>query len=251
MRPRVAARTRPGSNGLVASPRTPRAAAAPKAVPAKRSTAKKAVKVAAPTSKATGEDTRARILEAALETIREVGIAGVSARSIARIGGFNQALIFYHFGSVEGLLVAASEAESRRRSELYADRLAGVSSFPELVSVARALHEEERRQGSIVVLSQMLAGTVTSPELRDGLKAGFQPWMDLVEEAVERVLAATPIAGLVPSADLAFAISSLFLGAQLLIGLEPDDRREQELFKSLDLMAGMVDMLVKTLSPTT
>jgi len=238
MRPGVARARRPRSNDPMPSPAArPRSAAKP-AKPAK-----------AVTAKASGEDTRARILEAALDTVRELGIAGVSARSIARTGDFNQALIFYHFGSVEGLLVAASEAESRRRAELYADRLRTVDSFPELVKVARALHEEETHAGSIVVLSQMLAGTVTSPDLRAGIKAGFEPWMDLVEQAVTRVLASTPLAGVVPARDLAFAVSSMFLGAQLLIGVEEDDTREKELFTSLELMANMADMIVRSIAP--
>ena len=58
------------------------------------------------------EQTRARILDAALQALRDEGIAGISARNIARHGGFNQALIFYHFRSVEGLLVAVARSES-------------------------------------------------------------------------------------------------------------------------------------------
>ena len=70
------------------------------------------------------EATRARIVDAALQALRDEGIAGISARGIARHGGFNQALIFYHFGSVEGLLVAVAQSESERRSALYAPALA-------------------------------------------------------------------------------------------------------------------------------
>ena len=51
------------------------------------------------------DETRQHIMAAALDTLREEGIAGTSARSIARNGDFSQAAIFYHFGSVEQLLV--------------------------------------------------------------------------------------------------------------------------------------------------
>ena len=67
--------------------------------------------------RAGAEATRARIVEAALQALRDEGIAGISARGIARHGGFNQALIFYHFGSVEGLLVAVAQRESERTAE--------------------------------------------------------------------------------------------------------------------------------------
>ena len=47
--------------------------------------------------------TKQRIMDAALETLRTNGIVGTSARAIAATGGFNQALIFYQYGSVNPL----------------------------------------------------------------------------------------------------------------------------------------------------
>ena len=52
------------------------------------------------------------IIESALATLRDEGFAGATSRAIARRGAFNQALIFYHFGSLENLLVAALEQTS-------------------------------------------------------------------------------------------------------------------------------------------
>ena len=51
-------------------------------------------------------DTRAVLVAAAIGTLRESGFAAASARRIAARAGCNQALIFYHFGSVPDLLVA-------------------------------------------------------------------------------------------------------------------------------------------------
>ncbi len=198
------------------------------------------------TTQTSGEDTRSRMITAALATIRNDGIASVSARAIARTGGFNQALIFYHFGSVDGLLVAASRAESERRSALYAERLSGVASLPELVRVARDLHEEEAKHGSVAVLSQMLAGAATSPELAVGVRDGFDPWMALVEEAVTRVLEGTPYAGIVPVEDLSFAIASMFLGMELITGLQPERSRDASLLTTLEALATLVDALLRT-----
>ena len=39
-------------------------------------------------------------------------MAGVSARAIARHGDLNQALVFYHFGSVDGLLQAVARTDA-------------------------------------------------------------------------------------------------------------------------------------------
>ena len=100
---------------------------------------------------------------------RAEGIAGISARAIARHGDFNQALIFYHFGSVEGLLVTVARSESERRSELYAPRSPRSSSLSDLVAVARRLHDEEFQAGTVAALTQMLAGAVGSEELARGI----------------------------------------------------------------------------------
>ncbi|MEA2933018.1 MAG: hypothetical protein QOI56_1803, partial [Actinomycetota bacterium] len=42
------------------------------------------------------EGTKGRIVEAALQTLKEKGFTATSARAIAATGGFNQALVFYH-----------------------------------------------------------------------------------------------------------------------------------------------------------
>ncbi len=192
-----------------------------------------------------GDATKQRIIAAALDCLREHGVGGTSARAIARAGDFNQALIFYHFGSVTDLLVAASLSESERRAERYATRLADVSSLPELVTVARALHDEETQEGSVAVLTQMMAAAAHSDALRQAVLDGFEPWMRLVEGAIDRVLADTPYAGLLPTNDLAFAISSLFLGVELVSSLDPDRGTEQRLFQTIEALTNIATALLQ------
>ena len=63
--------------------------------------------------------TRTRLIDAAIETLKAEGFAGSSARAIAERAGLNQGLIFYHFGSVANLLLAALDSVSARRMEQY------------------------------------------------------------------------------------------------------------------------------------
>ena len=90
-------------------------------------------------------DTKQRLLDGAIAAIRTHGIAAVSARTIAAAAGVNQALVFYHFGSVDALLSAACTASTAVRVQRYADRLTEVGSLRELLDAGRALHTEERR----------------------------------------------------------------------------------------------------------
>ncbi|MCA1727521.1 MAG: TetR family transcriptional regulator, partial [Actinobacteria bacterium] len=104
-----------------------------------------------------GAETRERILEATLETIREEGFADASARAIARRGGFNQALIFYHFGSLANLLVEAFARTSEEQVERYRAAAEGVSSLTGLVEIARRLHQEDAAEGHVAVVTQLMA----------------------------------------------------------------------------------------------
>jgi AcrR family transcriptional regulator len=188
--------------------------------------------------------TRTRILEAALAALRDEGIAGISARTIARYGDFNQALIFYHFGSVDALLVAVARSESERRSALYAEALRDVASLAELVAVARRLHEEEFQAGTVAALTQMIAGAVGTAELAQGIRESFEPWTALVGDAIRRVLAGTPYAGVLPEGDITTAVAALFLGIELLVGLDPDAAAGDSLFTTMEAVAGLVDGLL-------
>lgn len=58
-------------------------------------------------TKADDQTTRARILHGAVVEIAEAGWGGARTRSIAERAGVNSALVHYHFGSVEDLLVEA------------------------------------------------------------------------------------------------------------------------------------------------
>ena len=58
--------------------------------------------------------TRRALVDAAIESLRFDGFAGASARAIATRAGLNPGLIFYHFGSVADLLLAALAEVSAR-----------------------------------------------------------------------------------------------------------------------------------------
>ena len=188
-----------------------------------------------------GEETRNRIVEAALQTIREEGIVGASARAIARTGDFNQALIFYHFGSVNLVLLAAVERISDQRMARYQERLAGVQTLEELIRVGAECHREDVAEGNIRVLSQMLAASSSSPELATGLRAFFDPWVQLVEDAVTRVIAGSAYDGAVPVHDVAMGVVGLFMGMELLSQLYDTQPAAASLFQTVASVIGLLE----------
>ncbi len=178
------------------------------------------------------EGTRQRIVEAAVQTIKERGFAATSARAIATTGGFNQALVFYHFGSVNDLLIAALDRTSEVRMARYRAAIDSVNTLPELLAVASEAYQEDLAGGHIKVLAEMIAGASAMPELGPAIGERMKPWVTFTEEAVARVMAGSSLAPLVPSRDLAFAIVSLYLGAAMLTHLAGDPTPAESLFRT-------------------
>jgi len=196
-----------------------------------------------------GADTKARIIEAALQTLREEGIVGTSARAIARRGGFNQALIFYHFGSVEEVLLAVVDRLSAERMARYHERLEGVTSLPELVRVAGALHAADTEDGHIRVLSQLLAGSAAAGEFGVEMRKRFDPWIELVAGVIRRVIAGTPYEWVVPVDQLAISVAALFVGIELFTQMGDDGRESEALFQTMGLLAAILGNLLEQVPP--
>jgi AcrR family transcriptional regulator len=183
--------------------------------------------------KSTAQETRDRIAAAALETLREEGFAGTTSRAIARRGGFNQALIFYHYGSVESVLLEALRRSSEERLARYRERVAGASGLEELLPVLAELHEEDRESGHMRVVAQLVGGSLGRPELGQRVLRLMEPWAALAEETLARVLAPE-----LPARELAYAVVTFYFGLNLIAHLDPADRRADALFEHAgDLVA--------------
>ncbi|MER7840511.1 TetR/AcrR family transcriptional regulator [Streptomyces sp. NPDC096040] len=165
-------------------------------------------------------ETKSKLLEGALRTLTEQGIAKTSARTVAAAAGVNQALVFYHFGSVDELLAAACRYGAERAVARFRPRLAAAGSLSELLAVGRQIHEEERAGGHVALLGQLLAGAQTHAALGPATAAGLDLWIAEIETVLVRVLAATPFGEFVDPAGLARAVAASFVGIELYEGVD-------------------------------
>jgi AcrR family transcriptional regulator len=188
--------------------------------------------------------TKATIVEAALETLRVKGFAGASAREIASVGSFNQALIFYHFGSVNGLLLAALALVSERRLLAYGAAFEEAQTISQLASLAQRIHAEDLENGYVTVLGEMVAAGVADRELGSGVAACVEPWVELVERKLKAVLSRSPLRLLVQPRDLAFAIVALYLGVDMLGHLEGSHARAESLLELVVNGAAIADAML-------
>ena len=191
-------------------------------------------------------DTKQRLVEGAVQAVRTHGIAGVSARTVAAAAGVNQALVFYHFGAVDELLATAMQAATAERVAGYRERFAAVGSLRELLDLGRALHDEERRQGNVAVLAQLLAGAQTEAKLAAPVAAALRQWTDELEAVLRRVLADSPLADLADPVGLARTVSAAFIGLELYEGVDPAGATAA--LDALEQLAVLVDV-VEDLGP--
>ena len=179
------------------------------------------------------DGTRDQILQAAFDTLEDKGFAAATSRAVAERGGFNQALVFYYFGSMDALLLAALDWTNERRLSAYRAALADANTLDEVFATAARLFEEDRESGHVTVVSQMIAGSVARPELAPETLKRMQPWLELCEQTLERVLGTSALAQALPTRDLAYAVVNFYLGANVLTHLEGDRARADELLARL------------------
>jgi AcrR family transcriptional regulator len=100
-----------------------------------------------PTTELSAE-TRRRVLDAAWARVLERGTAGVSVKDIAAAAGVSRQLVYFHYGSRAGLLLAMARhidessgfvAAANQADDLEALLRAWCAYLPDMLPVARAL----------------------------------------------------------------------------------------------------------------
>ena len=188
-------------------------------------------------------ETRQLLVEAAITTLKVDGFAGASARAIAERAGSNQGLIFYHFGSVANLLLAALDAVSAERLARYGTVVDRAGSLPELVEAATAVFREDLDAGNVTVLAEMIAGASTTPGLGTEVAARIGSWTSFTERAIAETLRDSPLGGFLPASDVAYGIVALYLGLEMLSHLEGDRTPAMALFAHAAQIAGLLSAL--------
>jgi AcrR family transcriptional regulator len=190
--------------------------------------------------------TKLQIAEAALATLKTQGFAGASARAIAREGDFNQALIFYHYGSVRKLLLAVLDLISERRMAEYGPVFERARSAPELARLAATIYADDLERGYITVLGEMVAGGVADTELGAEVAARIEPWIELVERKLEQLLSGSPVLLLAAPRDLAFGLVALYFGVDMLSQLQADRSRAESLLRLGTRLSALAEAVLPT-----
>ncbi|KQV11806.1 MULTISPECIES: TetR/AcrR family transcriptional regulator [unclassified Kitasatospora] len=202
-----------------------------------------------------GAQTRERLIEAATRVLRTHGYAGSSARVIAKEAGVNSALVFYHFGGVDPLLLTAFDRVSEDRMARHVATVAEVRTLEELAAAAERIYRDDLDGGHLTMFAELVGAAVARPELRAAVSERAEPWLKFVETTLDRVIGGTPLARLTPPRDLANAAITFYLGVNLFTVLDADRSRTESLFAMARRLAPRARLLTMRLPgrrrPTT
>ncbi|MFJ9539233.1 TetR/AcrR family transcriptional regulator [Streptomyces sp. NPDC101225] len=130
-----------------------------------------------PTSVERGNETRARLLEAAAQLIVEVGWGAVTTRKVADRAGVRQGLVHYHFPTVTDLLIDAALDSARREVEGAMTALMDATD-PALgmEQMLTMMATYSAGDPATVLYSEMLLASARHERLRVGLSRLMRTW---------------------------------------------------------------------------
>ncbi|NHA70021.1 TetR/AcrR family transcriptional regulator [Phycicoccus flavus] len=152
------------------------------------------------------------LMDAAVRLTARTGARGLTARAIGAEAGVNQALIFYHFDGVDGLLRQAYARATRAMVDDYAEALAAASTFEDLYAVGTRLGERSRADGSAVLLTHVMAAAHHDEQMAAALADSLGVWREVVTAAVRRVVVRHGLEGVLDADALAGSLAASTIG---------------------------------------
>ena len=197
--------------------------------------------------------TKAKILDAAFRRLAQEGYAALSVREIARDAGVNHALINYHFGSKDQLVIEVLDAANRRLLARQTEMYRAPGSFAEKWAEARRFYESDLASGFVRVQYELWAASLADPVLREKFAPRMLAWKKVVRDAVDDALDALERSGVVLPPPfsrevIACWVADFWFGMEVvdLLGVEGEAARHRlaldavgQLLESLDGQAAV------------
>jgi AcrR family transcriptional regulator len=125
-------------------------------------------------------DRRSAILDAAIAVIARRGVRGFRVEQVAEEAGVAVSLLYYYFGSRNGLVQATLEHANERAAATI--RAGG--SGRETVELTLLAELDPEARDTSVVWGEVLASAVFEGELREQLRDATGTWTGLVADAI-------------------------------------------------------------------
>jgi len=193
--------------------------------------------------RADGAGTRQAILQAARRRLCESGYARLNVRDIARDAGVNHALIGYHFGGKQQLVLAvlddANQTLLQRQARMYHDTASATQKWHQ----ACAFYEQDLDSGFVRLLMELMGASFNDKALRAEFVPRMLSWHKLVEAAVTDVVRTAGLKLPVPAHVIAAWIGWFWIGmeASMTLDIAEDQGHQREALAAVNTLLELAD----------
>ena len=185
------------------------------------------------------ETTIAKLVEATIASLRDVGYAATSVKEVCRRAKISHGGLFRHFPSMLDLVIAAAEEVGRRQIASFEKRFwHGKDADPTLAGAMRKLRDACRSPLN-TVWYELLVAARTDKELRRALKPAAKRY----QEAIRATAAQVPGVEAIPAElfeTLVFTVVHVFDGESLTRVVLSAPKLEE---RRMDLLIGLIELL--------
>lgn len=134
------------------------------------------------------EDTIARLLDASIATIIEVGYARASAKVIAQRAQVSEGALFRHFPTMGDFMAATAQEAGRRLIELGMTRVAEIPGDKPSVEDGLTIFRDLTASPTNTVIQELAIAARTDEKLRETLRDVMAMYIATIHETVRPLL---------------------------------------------------------------
>lgn len=197
-------------------------------------------------------ETETKILDAAFRRLAEDGYAALSVREIAKDAGVNHALINYHFGSKDQLVIAVLDHANRRLLERQQRMYGAQAGFAEKWAQARAFYKADLASGFVRVQAELWAASFSNAALRAKFLPRIVAWKEVVLGGVRDALETAERCGVqlpepFTTEVIATLISEFWIGMEFadLIGASEKQLGHEATLDAIEALLAKLDALAE------
>jgi AcrR family transcriptional regulator len=139
------------------------------------------------------EETIARLLDASIATIVEVGYARTSAKVVAQRAEVSDGALFRHFPTMGDLMAATAHEAGRRQLEVAAKRIADIPSDRPAIEEILAIIRDLTGNSTNTVIYELMVAARTDEKLRYTLQEVMTAYVAKIYQAARAVPSAEEI----------------------------------------------------------
>jgi len=183
------------------------------------------------------EETIARLLDASIDTIIEVGYARASAAVIAKRAQVSDGALFRHFPTMGDFMAATAHEVMRRQIDLFTKRVAELPADQPALEAAVKIHWDVTTNATNTVMFELLVAARTDEKLRATLQDVLVEYAANIYDTAR----ALPGADQFPEetfAALVAILTNTFDGAAIVRAVLPQPEIED---KRIELLASLIN----------